>query len=192
MILKNAGAGWKAPTNLGFTPPLYPRIFLLPNGKVFYTGQGSGNANATGYMFDPSTTSVWSASVPTTMNRSYGTSVLLPLMPPDYRPRVMNLGGGNSGATASTEIIDLSAASPAWNPGPGMSSARVQLNAVLLPDGRSAGRGRLGQQRKPQHAGEDGRLVQSGEQYICVCRHGRPIPGSIILAPYCFPMHGWQ
>jgi hypothetical protein len=78
--LKNAGAGWKPPTNLGFTPPLYPRIFLLPNGNVFYTGHGSGSSNANGYIFDPST-SLWSISAATTRDRSYGTSILLPLMP---------------------------------------------------------------------------------------------------------------
>jgi hypothetical protein len=102
---------------------------------VFYTGHGSGTSNANGYIFDPST-SVWTISAATTMNRSYGTSILLPLLAPDYKPRVMNLGGGTSGATSSTETMDLSVVSPAWTSGPNMSSARVQLNAVLLPDGK--------------------------------------------------------
>src|SRR5262249_44747585 len=61
--------------------------------------------------------------------------VLLPLLPPSYVPRVMSLGGGNP-ATASTEIINLSAATPAWTPGPSMSTARVHMNAVLLPNGK--------------------------------------------------------
>jgi hypothetical protein len=26
---------------------------LLPNGKVFYTGHGSGTSNANGWIFDP-------------------------------------------------------------------------------------------------------------------------------------------
>ncbi len=158
--LRNAGVGWKAPVNLGFTPPLYPRIFTLPNGKVFYTGQGSGNANANGYMFDPST-NVWSISVPTMSNRSYGTSVLLPLMPPSYTPKVMNLGGGTSGATASTEIIDFSAASPTWKPGPTMSSARVQLNAVLLPDGRMLVEGGSANNESPSTPGKMADLYNS-------------------------------
>src|SRR5262245_29641398 len=34
------GAGWSAPISEPFWPPLYPRQFLLPNGKVFFTGHG--------------------------------------------------------------------------------------------------------------------------------------------------------
>lgn len=131
--LRNAGAGWDAPTSVPFTPPLFPRVALLPNGTVFYTGQGSGSANANGWMFDPATGS-WTLSVATTINRSYGSSILLPLLPPSYAPRVMNFGGG-SPATASTEIIDLSVATPNWTPGPSMSTGRIQMNAVLLPNG---------------------------------------------------------
>jgi hypothetical protein len=66
----------------------------------------------------------------TTRDRSYGSSVILPLLPPGYIPRVMNFGGGNP-ATSSTEIIDLSAATRG-GPGPSMSSGRIQMNAVIL------------------------------------------------------------
>jgi hypothetical protein len=132
--LRNASAGWGAPTSVPFSPPLFPRVALLPNGQVFYTGQGSGSSTANGWMFDPATGS-WIVSVATTMNRTYGSSVLLPLLPPSYTPRVMNFGGG-SPATASTEIIDLSATSPSWAPGPSMSTGRIQMNAILLPNGK--------------------------------------------------------
>jgi hypothetical protein len=131
--LRRAGSGWGAPTSVPFTPQLYPRVALLPNGNVFYTGQGSGTANTNGWMFNPATGS-WTVSVATTMNRSYGSAVLLPLLPPNYTPRMMNFGGGNP-ATASTEIIDLSVPSPTWTPGPSMSTGRIQMNAVLLPNG---------------------------------------------------------
>ena len=61
---------------------------------------------------------------------------MLPLTPANgYRPRVMILGGGNPG-TATTEIIDLSAATPTWAFGPAMSQPRIQLNATLLPNGK--------------------------------------------------------
>ena len=131
--LGNAGAGWSSPISAPFLPPLYPRVALLPNGKVFYTGQGSGRNNANGWMFDPAS-GRWTFSAASTRNRSYGSSVMLPLLPPHYVPRVMNFGGG-SPATRTTEIIDLSAASPAWTPGPSMSTGRIQMNAVILPDG---------------------------------------------------------
>ncbi len=131
--LRNAGTGWNPPTSLPFTPPLYPRLALLPNGKVFYTGQGSGNSNANSWIFDPANGG-WTVSAPTTANRTYGSSVILPLLPPSYTPRVMNFGGGSPG-TSTTELIDLSSANPSWTPGPSMSTGRIQMNAVILPNG---------------------------------------------------------
>src|SRR5919106_6878307 len=44
--------------------------------------------------------------------------------------------GGASPATATTEIIDLSAATPVWQYGPSMSQARIQLSATILPNGK--------------------------------------------------------
>ena len=72
------------------------------------------------------------------MNRGYGTSVLLPLLPGNnYAPRVMILGGGQPNATATTEMIDLSQSNPAWASSGNMpSGARVQGNSVLLPNGQ--------------------------------------------------------
>jgi hypothetical protein len=131
--LHNAGAGWHSPTSVPFSPPLYPRLALLPNGKVFFTGQGSGGDNAHSWIFDP-TSGSWTASAPITAYLTYGSSVILPLLPPNYTPRVMNFGGG-SPATKSTEMIDLSTASPSWTPGPNMSTGRIEMNAVILPNG---------------------------------------------------------
>jgi hypothetical protein len=127
------GVGWSSPAAAGWTPPLYPRMHLSTDGRVFYSGSGRGSR-----FFNPATMT-WT-SVVATMNhgssRTYGTSVLLPLMPADgYRPRVMILGGGNPG-TATTETIDLSAPSPQWQFGPSMSRGRIQLNATILPNGR--------------------------------------------------------
>ena len=126
------GSGWSQEYPAGWTPPLYPRLHLLPNGTVFYSGPTDGSM-----LFDPST-HAWSfvASTNYTSGRTYGSSVLLPLTPANgYRPRVMIFGGGNP-ATATTEIIDLSAASPSWQWGPPMSQPRIEMNAVLLPSGK--------------------------------------------------------
>src|SRR4029077_20744953 len=88
--------------------------------------------------FDPAT-KTWSGTVATTNysgTRTYGTSVLLPLTPANgYKPRVMIMGGGNP-ATATTEIIDLSAPTPQWQFGPSMSQARIEMNATILPNGK--------------------------------------------------------
>jgi galactose oxidase-like protein len=127
------GSGWSRPYGSPWTPPLYPWMHLLPNGTVFYSG-----ATAASSIFDPST-SIWRMNVAYTnygTRRSYGTSVLLPLTPDNgYTPRVMILGGGNP-ATETTEIIDLSVGNPAWQWSDSMSQPRIQMNAVILPNGK--------------------------------------------------------
>ena len=127
------GSGWSPESPAGWTPPLYPRMHLLPNGNVFYAGSGRGSR-----IFNTATRT-WSSVVATTnhgVNRTYGTSVLLPLKAGDgYKPRVMIFGGGNPG-TNTTEIIDLSVPTPSWQYGPPMSQPRIELNATLLPSGK--------------------------------------------------------
>src|SRR5204863_1877018 len=127
------GVGWSPEYPAGWTPPLYPRMHLAPDGRVFYSGSGTGSR-----FFNPST-HAWTSVVATTKysgTRTYGTSVLLPLMPADgYKPRVIIMGGGNP-ATATTEIIDLSAATPQWQFGPSMSQPRIEMNATILPNGK--------------------------------------------------------
>ena len=132
--LQRAGTGWNPPTSVPFTPPLYPRLELLPGGRVFYTGHGSGTSTANAWIFDPATGG-WTQSATTHIDRTYGSSVLLPLLPPSYIPRVMNFGGGNP-ATHSTDVIDLSVANPSYTAGPNMSTGRIEMNAVMLPNGK--------------------------------------------------------
>jgi hypothetical protein len=128
-----AGSGWSQEFPAGWTPPLYPRMHLSTDGRVFYAGSTRSSR-----FFNPAT-GTWSAIVATTNysgTRTYGTSVLLPLTPANgYRPRVMIFGGGNP-ATATTELIDLSAATPQWQFGPSMSQPRIQMNATILPNGK--------------------------------------------------------
>jgi regulation of enolase protein 1 (concanavalin A-like superfamily) len=128
-----AGVGWGSPLTAQWTPPLYPRLHLIPNGKLFY----SGSTTQSRY-FDPST-NAWSSVVATTKyggTRTYGTSVLLPLTPANaYKPRVM-IFGGDSPSTATTEIIDLSAGTPAWTNGPAMSQPRIEMTGTILPNGK--------------------------------------------------------
>ena len=62
--------------------------------------------------------------------------MLLPLtLASNYDPNVIIMGG-HSPATNTTEIIDLGSATPAWKSGPNMSQGRIEMNAVILPDGR--------------------------------------------------------
>ncbi|MCH8919986.1 MAG: DUF1929 domain-containing protein [Chloroflexi bacterium] len=109
---------------------LYPWMHVLPSGKVF----NAGPTNLTSE-FDPAT-ATWQAIAPNNYGaRQDGSSVLLPLRPPDYRPEVLIMGGDNP-ATNTAEMIDLEEQTPAWSPTGSMNYARHHANPVLLPDGK--------------------------------------------------------
>lgn len=129
----SASSGWSAAFAAPWTPPLYPRMHVLPNGNVFYSGATTGSS-----IFNPST-HTWTTNVAFTNysgTRTYGSSVLLPLTPANnYKPVVIIMGGGNP-STNTTELIDLSAATPKWVNGPNMSQPRIEMNATILPSGQ--------------------------------------------------------
>ncbi|MCH7476093.1 MAG: DUF1929 domain-containing protein, partial [Gemmatimonadetes bacterium] len=108
---------------------VYPWTHVLPDGTVLHTGP-----EPTTSALDTSTPS-WSAVATNEYgNRHDGTSVLLPLRPPEYRPGAMVIGGDNP-ATNTAEVIDLGAPTPDWTYTGSMTYARHHANAVLLPDG---------------------------------------------------------
>jgi hypothetical protein len=132
----NTGIGsWSAPVTANWVPPLYPRLHLLPDGKVFYSGITDQSQ-----FYNP-TTQTWTVCCTTNFanTRNQGTSVLLPLRSSNsFKPTVMIMGGSTSDtapATNTTETIDLSATSPKWKYGPNMSEQRIHLNATILPTG---------------------------------------------------------
>jgi Domain of unknown function (DUF1929) len=132
----------------GFGFPLYPRMHLLPTGHVFYSAPSSATLD-----FNPANTSQPWTLVNWTIypglhdpngERTYGSSVLLPLTPQNnYNPKVMIMGGDNP-ATDTTELIDLNPAGVAgcgdakwcWVQGPKMAQARVEMEATILPNGK--------------------------------------------------------
>jgi plastocyanin len=130
---------WSAPIPLPatFLYVYYPWTYLLPGGDLFIAGPTvvTRRFNGAAPVDDPART--WNTI---NGNRSAGgekgTSVLLPLRPPNYEPRVLIAGGNPPAAQQTAEIIDLSAASPAWSSLPNLNRARPeQFTAVLLPDG---------------------------------------------------------
>ena len=131
--LYSVPGGWSAEFMAPFTPPVYPRLHLLPDGRVFDSGP-----QVDSHIFDPAT-QTWATNVARALypnERTFGSSVLLPLRPSEgYRARVMIMGGDNP-ATDTAEIIDLSQPAPAWRALPPMSAPRIQANAVLLPTGK--------------------------------------------------------
>ena len=125
--------GWNAEYVAPWTSPLYPRLHLLPDGNVFYAAEGTSS-----HLFNP-TTKTWTLNVAHTVynkNRTYGSTILLPLRPETgYIPKVLSMGGDDP-ATATAEIIDLSAPTPTWRSTAPMSLPRIQMNAVILPTGK--------------------------------------------------------
>jgi hypothetical protein len=133
------GAGWAPPI---LTPPemiqhqYYPWTYLLPDGKLFIAGphvptqRFDFNAPAG---FESFNTNKGDRTTP----GEKGTSVLLILRPPDYKPIVYIMGGQFPANESSAEQIDLSVPAPAWANLPDLKNARAfQFTATLLPDGR--------------------------------------------------------
>ena len=79
--------------------PLYPRMHLLPDGDVFYSGMFNTHFFIPGRFpsarWSPQTEEWTEVGGPHwKKNREEGISVLLALRPPDYRPQILIAGGG--------------------------------------------------------------------------------------------------
>jgi Domain of unknown function (DUF1929) len=113
--------------------PLYPHLFLLADGRLFWTGACLGNSGLSPQIIDLgslATTTVPGLSL--SANRDQAASVLLP---PAQDQKVMVMGGwGGAGAIANCDIVDLTTAAPSYSPTGPLHYGRTRLNAVLLPD----------------------------------------------------------
>jgi hypothetical protein len=140
------GRGWRTVRDAGRWLPLYPRLHLLPDGRVFYAG--SYNTHYTfpfslrafpTAVLDPDSGSWLGLGPPGEAEREEGASVLLPFRPErDYDARVLLVGGGTPGgaeAMADAETIDLGDPNPSWRRVDPMRHPRYYTYAVLLPDG---------------------------------------------------------
>ena len=131
-----------------FTPPLYPRMALLPNGKVFYTGHGSGGSNASGWIFDPVAQDLDGLRPDRPENRTYGTSVLLPLLPPDvhaegHGPRRRQPGDGHDRDHRPLRRLSGLDAGPEH-----VHGAHPDERGASCPNGKVLAAGRIGEQRE--------------------------------------------
>lgn len=144
--LRNAGAGWNSPVSGLFSPPLYRACSCCRAARSSIPDMAAVPAPALGG-FRPGEQHV-DVSVET-----YGSAVLPPLLPATYTSKVMNFGGG-SPATSTTEIIDLSATSPVWSAGPSMTTGRIQMNAIILPNGKVLAEGGSLNNESPDNPGK--------------------------------------
>lgn len=119
----------------------YPWTYILPDGEMFSAGP-----QASAYKYDCTADPIvadpakrFDTNAGTRGSNMDGTSVLFPLRPPSYDVKVL-IAGGNAPTSQSTEIIDLSAASPSWVEDPKwvLNQPRVACTTTLLPDGRVA------------------------------------------------------
>jgi len=117
---------WRNLTTAQLSQPLYPSMLVAPNGKVFNAGPSrqSRYLNTEG-------TGAWSNVAVTNFggSRDYGPAVM-------YAPGKVAVIGGSNPPTATSEIIDLNATTPAWKFTSSMHFPRRQHNAVILPDGK--------------------------------------------------------
>lgn len=110
-------------------PDLYPWMFVLPDGGVLHSGPEDVSMRL------DVAAGEWSEVAASTYGyRESGTAAMLPLRPPEYRPRIMQIGGADP-ATNTAEIVDLGASIPAWAATEPMTYPRRHANATLLPDG---------------------------------------------------------
>ena len=133
------GVGWAPPIAMpaGMNHhEYYPWTYLLPDGRFFIAGP-----HVPTHRFDLAAPAAAEAFPTIHGDRSgggeKGSSVLLLLRPPDYKPIAYIIGGDFPGTENTAEQIDLSAAAPAWAPLPDLTFPRSQqFTATLLPDGR--------------------------------------------------------
>lgn len=139
---------------------MYPGMHLVPGGHVFYIPtafryDGGDPAFFTtigptaSFRMTGATSGVWQdyfdpadptqPILPTERYRVEGTSVLLS---PAQDGRIMMIGGGwwdgsaQHGDHRSCEILDTQGATPTWSSAGQMHHERVNVNAILLPDGK--------------------------------------------------------
>jgi galactose oxidase-like protein/Kelch motif protein len=124
------GGGWRKLTGAVEAFPLYPRLFVAPDGRVFYAGPERHsrylNTNGNGS---------WSATVATTNegSRSHGGTVMY------EAGKILIVGGSLTGdllsPTNSAEVIDLNHSSPEWRLVGSMQYPRLDHNTTILPTG---------------------------------------------------------
>jgi hypothetical protein len=117
---------WRNLTTAQLSLALYPNMLVAPNGKVF----NAGPSRQTRYL-NTDGTGAWTNVAVLNFGgfRDYGPAVM-------YDAGKVAVIGGADPPTATSEVIDLNAATPVWKYSSNMHYPRRQHNAVILPDGK--------------------------------------------------------
>lgn len=118
----------------------YPHMYLLEDGMLFYAGAhtfGNGLPGTGASLYDWRTAQIW--DVPGLREKDLRDQAGSVVLPPAQDQRVMIVGGGNTDAnlpaTSLVDIIDLSAPSPGYEPGPDLPGpGKGYVNVLNLPD----------------------------------------------------------
>jgi hypothetical protein len=123
-VYQRSTGRWRNLSTAHLQQPLYPMMFLAPNGRVVEVAP-----NQITRALDTSGTGQWSTIATRSFGwRDYGSAVM-------YADGKVLVAGGGDPPTATAEVIDLNRPSPVWRNTASMSTARRQLNATALPDG---------------------------------------------------------
>ncbi|MGC9499703.1 galactose oxidase-like domain-containing protein [Streptomyces sp. WG7] len=120
--------------------PTYPALFLMQNGKIFYSGANAGYGPAD-VGRDPG---VWDldtyefTKVPGMSDPDMLETANTVLLPPAQDEKYMVIGGGGVGeskkSSEKTRIVDLKADDPKFVDGPSMGKGTRYPQASVLPD----------------------------------------------------------
>ncbi len=123
-VWQASSSTWRDLTTAQLDLPLYPEMYLAPNGTLFYAGP-----DPTSKYLNTDGTGSWTIGPNSEYgNRVAGSSVMY------NNDQVMIVGGG-AGPTPTAEIINLNAPVPTWSYTGTMANPRRNANATLLPDG---------------------------------------------------------
>jgi hypothetical protein len=119
---------------------LYPHMFLMQDGRLFYSGGhvfGGGLPGSGASIYNPTTGVI--ADILGLRQKDMRDQSASVLLPPAQDQKVLITGGGNINTTYPgiklTDIIDLKDAVPAYEPGPDLPGAgKMYVNATILPD----------------------------------------------------------
>jgi hypothetical protein len=119
------GTSWRQLTTASRELPYYPRMFVAPDGRVFYAGEEPQSR-----YLDVTGTGSWTNGPLRAYGswRGYGSAVM-------YQPGKILYVGGADPPTNTAEVIDLNQPNPAWTYTGSMAFPRRQMNATLLPTG---------------------------------------------------------
>jgi hypothetical protein len=135
-------AGWVKTRD--FNLPLYPHLFQVQDGRLFYTGgKMDTNGDSFPFAFDPINPTA-SLGVPGLTDVGQCNQCASVILPPAQQQRYMILGGGpedpddpnapRGRATQRVAVTDFAAAAPQYQVKKNLNHERMHVNAVLLPD----------------------------------------------------------